>query len=135
MIKNNTHISIPIQCAAYAPGKIFLRSMAIRREAKSELGHDLVDREAETPKLTIRIHERPVEVRVNQSINEWETEEAEIDEETVSWEIIIMVGGGLMALVFITVGGKLLFKAWKASRGPTHPVVIQGVKDQLAKWT
>ena len=56
MIGNNTHISIPLQCAAYAPGKIFLRSMDIQREAKSELGHDLVDREAETPKLAIRIH-------------------------------------------------------------------------------
>ena len=69
-IENNTHISIPLECAEYAPGKIFLCSMAISREAKSELGHDLVDREADSPKLTIRIHERPVEVRVNQSIAE-----------------------------------------------------------------
>ena len=80
--------------------------MDIRRDAKSELGHDLVDREAEKPKFAIRIHERPVEVRVNQSIAEWEAVKAEIEEESKSflqgnwggipsWDILIMIGGSL----------------------------------------
>ena len=44
--------------------------MAIRREAKLELGLDLLDREADSPVLTIQIHERPMEARVNKSITE-----------------------------------------------------------------
>ena len=99
--------------------------MAIRREAKSELGHDLVDSGVDSPKLNIRIHERPVEVRVNQSIAEWETEETEIEGtfnsgiqghlDKVSWETLALVGGGLMGLVIFTIGGKRFIKALRSS--------------------
>ena len=69
-IENNTHISIPLQCAAYAPDRIFLPEMAIRREGKAELGHDLLDRETDQPDLSIHINGRPMEASVNQLITE-----------------------------------------------------------------
>ena len=78
-IENNTHISIPLQCAAFTPDRIFLHAMAIRREAKLELEHFLLDRETDLPDLSIQIHERPMEASVNQSITEWEKEELELE--------------------------------------------------------
>ena len=69
-IENNTHISIPLQCAAVAPDRIFLRAMAIRRETKAELGHYLLDRETDSPDLSIQIHGRPMEASINLSITE-----------------------------------------------------------------
>ena len=92
---------------------------------KSELGHDLLDREADSPVLTIRIHEIPVEARVNQSIAEWETEETELERifppgiqshlDKVSWEKMAMVGGGMIGLVFCLIGGKLIIIALRSS--------------------
>ena len=118
-IFNNTHISIPLQCAAYTPEKIFLRSMTIRREAKSELGNDLVDREAESPRLTIKIHERPVEDRVNQYIANWNENKENIQKESnsptysrgglPSWEKLIIIGGstGATIILVLIIGGTI----------------------------
>lgn len=108
---------------------MFIRVILIKREQKSDLGKSLVDREADTPKLYVRIKANEIEEKLNASYSRW-------DEELQLWgakkkkgglklrwhwggmpsyEVFILVGAMVLGLLVILWGMWRWHKSWRAS--------------------
>ena len=70
VLKNGTTLAIPVQCTVIADGIMYMRAVDIQKEAKEELGQDMLHREALNPAFTVLVHKNNVELSLNETLKE-----------------------------------------------------------------